>query len=315
MIRERRTVSVAWACGFFEKSRQAYYRIRRRKDAVGVSAELIVQYVQAHRREQPKVGTRKLYEMLQPQMRTSGIRCGRDKLFMILRHTGLLIRKRRTKCWSTQSLPLSRHFPNLTTGIVLDAPEQVWVSDTTGIPVCDGIGYLTMTTDAYSRRIMGYHLQRSKASRGALTTLRMALGNRQYPERQLIHHSDGGGEYFSHTYLRALTKVHVRASCTAPSSPHENAIAERINGIIKNELLIVEELRSFMEVRKRLPEAIRIYNEVRPHSSIDNMTPQQAHQCSGLLRKRWKVYRRRHVTNDTHLSRGRRIKLKMDSWI
>lgn len=311
---ERTTVSVEWLCVFFEKSRQSYYQIRHRKDGVSAENEVIVDYVKTYRREMPRIGTRKLHHLLQSQLKTSEIKCGRDKLFTILGRAGLLLRPRRANRCFTRSLPLSRHFPNLVKDITVNAPEEVWVSDTTGVPVSDGLGYLTLTTDAYSKQIMGYNAQRTKQSSGSLTTLRMALSNRRYPDRQLTHHSDGGGEYFNHMFLQALVDAKVKSSCTAPSSPQENPIAERINGILKNEFLLTEENRTFDELLKKLPKAISIYNERRPHASIDFMTPVEAHRCSGPLRKRWKTYRRYRNPTEQLISDGNLIQQKMNTW-
>jgi transposase InsO family protein len=314
MSRQRVTVSVDWLCGFFDKSRQAYYQIRHRKDKVVVEQEVIINCVNAHREKMPKVGTRKLHEMLQAQLKKCEIKCGRDKLFSILGKAGMLQRRcRATRCY-TRSLPFSRHFPNLIKDMTIDEPEKVWVSDTTGLPVRDGLGYLTLTTDSYSKRIMGYHAQRTKKCNGAITTLKMALGQRCYPNRQLTHHSDGGGEYFNNEFLQILVDSHVKVSCTAPSSPQENPVAERINGILKNELLLVENNRTFEEVLIQLPEAIRIYNELRPHSSIDYLTPIKAHQCSGLLRKRWKRYPKHKKPDSPTILDVKLIKQKMEKW-
>jgi putative transposase len=314
MMRQRAVPSIGWLCAYFQKSRQAYYRMLRRKDRQGADSELILQYVKETRREMTKIGTRKLHYLLQGQLRASGIKCGRDKLFSLLGREGLLIRRQRARRNTTHSIPVSRHFPNLVKGMTVHEPESVWVSDTTALAVSDGIGYLTLTTDVYSKQIMGYHAQRTKKSSGSLATLRMALSKRIYPERQLIHHSDGGGEYFNHTYLHTLVQAHVKASCTAPSSPQENPVAERINGIFKEEFLLTEDNRSFEEVLKKLPDSIRIYNECRPHSSIDYMTPKEAHRCSGPLRKRWKSYRKPKKRGNPLIPAGQRIQQTMNSW-
>lgn len=314
MIQQRTLPSVDWLCCFFQKSRQAYYQIRRRKDRQGVDAELILHYVKEYRGEMEKLGTRKLHYLLQPQLQASGIKCGRDKLFSLLGRKGLLIRRQRARRYMTRSLPVSRHFPNLVKDMTIEEPELVWVSDTTALAIRDGLGYLTLTTDVYSKQVMGYHVQRTKQSSGSLTTLRMALSKRMYPDRQLIHHSDGGGEYFNHTYLQELVKAHVKASCTAPSSPEENPVAERINGIFKEEFLLAEDNRSLDEVIKKLPDVIRIYNERRPHASIDYMTPKEAHLCSGLLRKRWKSYRKNSKKDVQLIPAGQQIQQIMSSW-
>lgn len=314
MSKDRVRVSVDWLCCFFEKSRQAYYQILHRQDISEVKHEVIINYVNAHRELLPKLGTRKLLVMLQPQLKESEIKCGRDKLFSILGRAGMLQPKHRAmKCY-TRSLPVSRNFPNLIKDMVIDKPEQVWVSDTTGVPVRDGLGYLTLTTDLYSKRIMGYTAQRTKKCNGAISTLKMALSQRCYPNRQLIHHSDGGGEYFNHEFLHVLVDAHVKASCTAPSRPQENPVAERLNGILKSELLLVENIRTFEEVLKKMPEAVRIYNEIRPHGSIDNLTPIKAHQCSGPLEKHWKSYPRHKKPVAPTMQEGKRIQQLMEEW-
>jgi len=299
---------------FFEKSRQAYYQMQRRKDVISEKSEVIINLVKEYRRRMPKIGTRKLHHLLQPVLRQHSIKCGRDKLFSILAERQLLQPKHRASRCYTQSLPLSRHFPNHIKEMDIDAPEQVWVSDTTGLPVLDGISYLTLTTDSYSKRIMGYHVQRTKGSSGSLATLRMALGSRQYPEHQLIHHSDGGSEYFNHVFLQELVDAHVKSSCTAPSSPEENPVAERINGILKNEFLLSKGVQSFNQMETYLPEAVKIYNEERPHGSIDYMTPMEAHKDSGLLIKRWKIYHKHRRPKTNTISEGKRIIQEMDSW-
>jgi transposase InsO family protein len=314
MIRERSLPSVDWLCGFFQKSRQAYYQMRWRKDREGVDCELIINYVKEYRREMKKVGTRKLHYLLQKQLEVSGIKCGRDKLFSLLGREGLLIRRKRARIHTTCSQPVAKFFPNLVKDITINDPELVWASDTTALAVRDGLGYLTLTTDVYSKQIMGYNVQRTKQSSGSLMTLRMALSRRRYPERQLIHHSDGGGEYFNHVYLQELVKAHVKVSCTAPSSPQENAVAERINGILKEEFLLVEDHRSFEDILKKLPEVIRIYNERRPHASIDYKTPIEAHGCSGPLRKRWNTYRKQNKKTKGLIPAGQQIQQLMSSW-
>jgi transposase InsO family protein len=285
-----------------------------RKDGASADAEIIVNYVKECRKEMPKIGTRKLLHLIQPMLRNSEITCGRDKLFLLLGRTGLLQRRHRTNRCFTRSLPISRKFPNLIKDMAIECPEQVWVSDTTAVPVRDGLGFLTLTTDMYSKQVMGYHLQRTRHSTGALATLRMALAKRCYPERQLTHHSDGGKEYFNCGFMRVLVDSHIKASCTAPSSPQENPVAERINGILKQEFLLVEENRSFDDILKSLPDAIRLYNERRPHTSIDYMTPREAHRCTGPLRKHWKTYRPRSRPENPVCSEFNKLHKRMNSW-
>jgi putative transposase len=312
MRNEHTTVSIRWLCSFFGKSRTAYYQIIRRQTTATVNTELIVDYVKQIRKMQPRIGGRKLHHMLQPHLKQSAIRCGRDKLFRLLRSQGLLIRRRRRHYYGTQSVSMSRRFPNLLIGLQITNPEHVWVSDMTAIATRDGFAYLALITDAYSKQVMGFQLQRSKDRSCSLAALKMALRRRWYPEQRLVHHSDGGGEYFNHDYLNMLTKAHCQISCTAPASPQENPIAERINGILKNELLPEEEHWTFDEMCNAIPRAVKIYNELRPHASCDFMTPVQAHSCNGPLQRRWKSYPKKGNWRDNTISHiGAQIQREM----
>jgi putative transposase len=313
-VHQRPMVSVEWLCVFFQKSRQAFYQKRHRKDKQNINEELIVDYVKAYRHEMKKIGTRKLKELLQPQLTASGIKCGRDRLFDILRRRDLLIRKRKRPRCVTHRDAISNHFSNLIEGKIIDEPEKVWVGDTTAVAVNDGLSYLVILTDAYSRLIMGYNYQRTKDRSGPQKALRMAVHRRWYPQKQLMYHSDGGREFYNWDFLQDLVRYHIKASCTAPGSPEGNPIAERINGILKEEFLLTEETRSFEQVAQMLPEAIRIYNERRPHASIDYKTPKEAHACKGLLRKRWKAYKSNAMRENEPTQIGREIQLIMQSW-
>jgi putative transposase len=296
-------VTIEWLCRYFEKSRAAFYQIQKRQVSAGVDEELVIHYVKEHRKEQARIGGRKLHFLLQYPLKASGIKCGRDKLFGILaKHNLLIKRKRRSRCF-TQSVSWSRRYPNLLKDLRLERPEQLWAADTTGIAVCDGLAYLALITDAYSKQIMGYNLQRTKGQSGSLATLRMALSKRWYPDSETIHHSDGGSEYFNYAYLGVLANARFKVSCTAPASPQENPVAERINGILKEEFLLNAEKRTYQDLIRVLPQAIKIYNEKRPHASCDYMTPRQAHSCSGPLHRRWKTYYRSNTRDamPTHI--------------
>ncbi len=314
MTKQRESISIGWVCSFFEKSRQSFYQILQRKDGAGADKEIIINYAKEYRKEMSKLGTRKMHKLMQPLLKKSEIKCGRDKLFSILGESGLLLKRHRANRCITRSLPISRNFPNLIKDLTVDAAEQLWVSDTTGIPVYDGLGYLTLTTDSYSKLIVGYNLQRTKDSSGSIKTLRMALRQRKYIERQLIHHSDGGKEYFNRRFLKILLKSHIKASCTAPSSPQENPVAERINGILKQEFLFTESNRSYADIANILPDVVRIYNERRPHLSIDMLTPIEAHSCSGQLKRHWKTYRKNRKSKPERMTVGKKIQQTMSSW-
>jgi transposase InsO family protein len=216
---------------------------------------------------------------------------GRDKFFDFLRSQGLLIRKHREyRPITTVSWHHFHKYPNLCRGRIPDGPNQVWVSDITYIRIEDGTFlYLSLITDVYSHKIVGWFLSESLSMEGPLNALRMAL--EELPEgHQLIHHSDRGVQYCSNTYVELLQKNGIQVSMTENGDPRENAVAERVNGILKEEWFNREVVCSLEKGRERTGEIIRIYNEMRPHMSNDYLTPQQAHQQNGTLRRRWKTY-------------------------
>jgi transposase InsO family protein len=182
-----------------------------------------------------------------------------------------------------------RRYPNLASGFEPTAANQLWVSDITYVRVGEGFGYLSLVTDAYSRKIVGYALSRDLTARGCVAALRMALEANPVRER-LIHHSDRGMQYYSTRYLKLLGKA-IRISMSEKSDPLENAIAERVNGILKQELL-PKRFESFGDAEMAIDEAVSIYNHLRPHLSIDMLTPAEAHACTGTLERRWKAYDR-----------------------
>lgn len=273
-------------CRLLGYSRQAYHKRRRRAEREAIKAELVVQEVIAVRSVQKCVGVRKLHHMLEPFRSEHGIKMGRDRLNEVLRGHSLLVRRRRRrKPRTTFSAPWKR-YPNLIRDVVPHRPEEIWVSDITYVRLGRGFAYLSLITDAYSRKIVGYHLGRDLSARICVKALRMALAS--CPRREgLIHHSDRGLQYCSSAYVKLLGKI--RISMTEKSDPLENAIAERVNGILKQELL-EKSFDSFREARTCIDEAVSVYNHHRPHLSIDMLTPAQAHTRTGSLKRHWKNY-------------------------
>lgn len=218
-----------------------------------------------------------------------GFKIGRDEFFELLREHQLVIRRRQSrKPRTTFSSHWFRKYPNLIVDLVIDRPNQVWVSDITYIVVGTGFGYLFLLTDAYSRKIIGYGIEASLSAEGALKALKMAL--RQKPATaQTIYHSDRGIQYCCWDYIHQLTESKVGISMTQNSDPRENAIAERVNGILKQELL-EKSYPTIEEAKVHLPKVISIYNVERPHASLDFMTPSVAHTQQGVLKRRWKTY-------------------------
>lgn len=277
-------------CPLLGYSRQAYYQRRCSVEKEIFEGELVIQEVIRIRRLQKRLGTRKLLVMMEEFMYEHNIRLGRDAFFELLRANKLLVRKRRAgKPRTTLSHSWMRRFPNLIRDLIPSGPNQLWVSDITYVRIGRGFGYLSLITDAYSRKIVGFHLSRDLRAAGCIKALKMALKNN--PDRDwLIHHSDRGLQYHSAEYLRLLGP-RTSISMSENSDPLENAIAERVNGILKDELLEAR-FDSFAEAHSEIAMAVSTYNHLRPHSSVDMLTPAVAHTRTGVLKRRWKNYYR-----------------------
>lgn len=274
-------------CRLLGRTRQAYHKRNRCEERESARSELVVQEVVKIRATQKRIGVRKLYHMLGDFLAGHGIVMGRDAFFDLLRENALLVRKRRARKPRTTFASPWKRYPNLIREVVPTGANQVWVSDITYVRVGEGFAYLSLITDAYSRKIVGYSLYRDLSARGCVEALRMALrGNRD--RDGLIHHSDRGLQYSSAAYMKVLGRK-IRVSMTEKSDPLENAIAERVNGILKDELL-EKRFESFDEAQKKIGEAVSIYNHLRPHLSIDMLTPAEAHTRRGSLKRHWKNY-------------------------
>lgn len=279
--------SVRYFCALFGKTRQAWYDQSSRQAEQQLSDTLILKLVAELRNDLPRVGTRKLHHLLNGKLGEHNIKIGRDKLYDLLGHHGYLLRYRRRKAYTTDSNHPYRKYPNLIRELMLTRPNQLWVSDITYIRLSQGFCYLSIITDAYSRKIVGYCLHPTLSSQGAINALTMA--EKQLKGRHsIIHHSDRGIQYCCADYVQLLTHYNIRISMTENGDPYENAIAERVNGILKNEFFLHKNFTSFTEAYHAVDEAIRKYNTIRPHSSCDYLTPVVAHEQSGWLRKRWK---------------------------
>ncbi len=286
IVRESGEVSQRTLCRLLGYTRQAYHKRLRRRESEAVKGELVVQEVIRIRRQQKRIGVRKLHYLLSGFLREHRIELGRDRLFDLLREHSMLVRRRRLrKPRTTVSAPWKR-YPNLIRDYVPTGANQVWVSDITYIRIRESFAYLSLITDAYSRKIVGHYLSRDLAAGGCVKALRMALRNNR-ERRGLIHHSDRGLQYYSSAYVKLLANI--RISMTEKSDPLENAVAERVNGILKDELL-KKSFESFTQARWAIDEAISTYNHLRPHLSIDMLTPAEAHARTGELKRRWKNY-------------------------
>ena len=239
------------------------------------------------REKLPRLGTEKLYFVLQEKLTKHCIKIGRDGLHSLLVEHGLIIRRRKKRPKTTNSKHWMKKYPNLIKEMEILAPDMIWVSDITYISHVNGFGYLSLITDAYSRRIMGYCLHPNLSNEGCINALEMALKARHY-NHQLIHHSDRGSQYCSKQYVHILGSNKVFISMTESGSPYENAKAERVNGILKIEHGLDDLFKSFDSAKESVDKAVLHYNEYRPHSSIDFLTPNQAYHRKGSIKKRWK---------------------------
>jgi putative transposase len=234
-----------------------------------------------------------LYRMLKPEMNDLEVSMGRDKFFAFLRRNRLLVPKSRNFTITTNSFHHFYKHPNRIHDMDITKPEQVWVSDITYIKTNKENLYLSLITDAFSKRIMGYHLADHLRTDGPLQALRMALRNRMYPTRKLIHHSDRGFQYCNPKYTEVLEANRIKISMTTKYDPYENAVAERVNGTIKNELIVLESLPAGVFAHKSVRQSIETYNTRRPHLSLHYRTPIEAHTNPNFKLKKWTKYFRK----------------------
>jgi transposase InsO family protein len=285
-------VGIEKLCRLFGKTRHAYYDHEWRKQDDFLKDELILQLIAEIRKSLPRLGTRKMQYLVNQKLTEHGLRAGRDYLFDLMAEHKLTIRSRRRKISTTNSRHWMRKYDNLIKDLVVNEPELLWVSDITYIRTGGGFVYLSLITDAYSRKIVGYSVSRDLAAEGCLDALEKALSNRNYPHKVLIHHSDRGSQYCCKQYVDLLSANNIAISMTQNGDPYENAIAERLNGIIKSEFDLYSNASGFEETCTLVDKSIAAYNAIRPHSSCDYLTPYEAHRKSGPLKKRWKKYTR-----------------------
>jgi len=288
---------MSFVCGLFGKTRQGWYKQQASLDNEVLRDAIILKHVRELRSDMPRIGTRKLHYLLAPQLKAHNINLGRDKFFDILADYGLLVRRRkRRKAITTNSDHPFKKYPNLIKGIELIRSGRLWVSDITYISLKEKYCYLSLVTDAYSRRIMGYCLWPSLKKEGPLNALAMALCARNTNE-DLIHHSDRGLQYCCGDYIGRLNQAHIAISMTEKGDPYENALAERVNGILKAEFNLGRKFDNFQQAAAAVTHAIHTYNTLRPHTSIDNFTPDQAQHLTGKLKARWRSKKQRVGSN------------------
>ena len=267
---------------------QAYHK-KQKKTITQLSHEqLILERIDAIRKHQPRCGGRKLFIMLQPFFNEYNMAMGRDRFFDLLRRNKLLVRKRKRSVHTTNSKHHFRRYPNMVKDFTPLKAHEMWVADITYIPLKHRFAYLYLITDAYSRKIVGFHVSDDMKVSSALLALKKALAQKP-PETIVIHHSDRGIQYCSTAYVQLLQQHHALISMTENGDPYENAIAERINGILKTEL-ISSYYNNVDDASIHIARCITIYNYRRRHSSLNWQIPDDVHKQHGPQIRRWKNY-------------------------
>lgn len=256
-----------------------------------IEYHIVLQMVHHIKKDHPRMGTRKIYHLLKPDLERSNIKMGRDTLFDLMAANQLLVTKRKRRHITTNSNHVYRKYPNLIKEIEPDGPNQIWVSDITYIRSGQEFLYLFLITDAYSKKILGHQLAKTLDSAHAVNALQDAIKNTCQPISGLVHHSDRGIQYCSREYIKILNDNNIKISMTENGDPLENPIAERVNGVLKDEYLHQYQYLTTAQLQK----SINIYNKKRPHLSCDMLTPEQAHFSSGELKRRWKNYYKKTV--------------------
>lgn len=269
-------MSLSRCCRLFGVSRQAIYQANSRAEKRLRELTQIKHLVQNIRMQMPRIGTRKLYFLLKEDIRSLGIKIGRDAFFVYLRSEHLLIKPKKNYTKTTNSKHWLRKYPNLLPEVKLERAEQVFVSDITYIKSRERTHYLSLVTDAYSRKIVGYKLSDDMSSENVVKALRMAINTRK-TNKPLIHHSDRGLQYCSSIYQTELKSNNMTPSMTDGYDCYQNALAERINGILKQEFLL-DKCNTAQELEVLINESINTYNTKRPHLSLKMKTPNFVHE-------------------------------------
>ena len=275
--------SITQGCTFFKKSRQGYYELNQSALQRSRFNQLVLDKVKDIRTVLPQCGTRKLVYKLKQE----GIVIGRDRLFTLLREEKLLIKRKVRHVKTTDSKPGSSSYDNLLKELEINHAEEIFVSDITYIRTREGFCYLAIVADAYTKKIMGKFFSRDMKSSLVIKALLESLRNRRY-QRSLIHHSDQGSQYTSRLYTNALKLFQITISMASRGKAWENAVMERIIGILKHELGLNQIFATYKEAYDHIEEAIIIYNTMRPHLSCGYLTPQQAHEQGCNLVNVWR---------------------------
>jgi putative transposase len=268
--------SVEVFCERVGMKRQNFYKSRRRREKQDIDADFVACCVRDVRFGHPRMGGRKLRGRIADDLEAAGIQIGRDRLFDVLREKGLLVVPKPKSTRTTNSLHCLPVFKNEFKDLVITAPHQAWVADITYIRVGNSFMYLSLLTDAYSRKIVGWHADDTLESVGCLKALEKAL--KELPAGAApLHHSDRGCQYCCHAYVNALQCAGMKISMTEQNHCYENAMAERINGILKQEYNLDARFANKKHALNAIAQAIWLYNNERPHLALDFKTPAEVH--------------------------------------
>ena len=284
-------------CSVFGYSKQAYYKLLLQIANTSVKEEVIVGLIKKKREIWKRGSGRNLHQCLQPEFKTHAIKIGRDKFFDVLRNNHLLIKSKRCRAKTTCSYHHFNRYKNLIERAVPTRANEVWVADITylWLKPQDKFCYLSVITDLYSRKIVGHCVHESLSVKGCIDALKQAIRNKKDKTGPLIHHSDRGVQYCCHAYVKLLQKQQIQISMTQTGDPLENAVAERIHKTIKEEFTDERQINfcNIGRAKTEIKKFIEFYNQQRPHRSVQWLTPDKAHQCSGALKRVWKTYRRK----------------------
>jgi putative transposase len=278
-------------CKLFGKTRQAFYDMSWRSSDEQIHEAFIIDRVKSIRESIKGIGGLQLHSMLKEELRLHNITIGRDNFYALLRKHNLLIKRKKRHTITTNSNHPYYKWPDLTGNLILTRIEQLWVSDITYLRTENGFVYLSIITDAYSRKIMGYHVSQHLKAQGCIIALNKAiagLSSTEKEKRKLMHHSDRGIQYCCEPYVTILLNNNISISMTQTGSPYDNAVAERVNGILKHHLGLNQVFKNYAAAVTAVCKAIDAYNCLRPHMSISNLTPEQAHTSKQPLIKKWK---------------------------
>ena len=275
--RKDRSFTIEAICEAFSLKRDAYYKFHKRFVSRKQREHNVVQLVRKSRKTLPREGTRKLMKSLYNDFQRQHLKIGRDQLFRILRENGMLIRRKKYSSRTTNSHHRFYKYGNIIKDLKIKRPNQVWASDITYIRTVKGFCYLALITDMYSRKIVGFDLSDSLELKGCVRALNKAIYNAKDTKR-LVHHSDRGIQYCSNVYTQILERKKIEISMTKENHCYENAMAERVNGILKDEFYLDQTFTSVVHAKKAAKNAIKLYNNKRLHLSLDYKTPNYVHQ-------------------------------------